>query len=122
MKKLLLISMIAMATMFGSCNKNREETSYTVINSATDFYSNTAFIYEYNSEDVRIDSNIVRNPVYLMEYTFKPHEGATHIKIRVDSDENTFRWGSKIYFLEEGKNIRISIGLTTGYAFEEPML
>lgn len=135
MKKILFLpaALVLCTLIFSSCEKNRPEdgvTSYTLINKinyAFLGYSIDVTIYEYDKEDNRIDSNIVKQPKYKEEYTFYPAENTDHLKMKLTSSENTVRWANKYFYLEAGKNIVLSAGLDLltdedSYCFNEPIL
>jgi len=119
--------------VFASCKKTKPEegvTSYTLINKinyAFLGYSIDVTIYEYDQEDHRIDSNIIKKPECNKEYTFYPSDSVDHLKMKLTSSENTVRWANRYFYLEPGKNIVLSAGtklLTdeNSYCFNEPIL
>lgn len=102
-------------------------TRYTLINSLSNtepFGGLNVYIYEYNAGDQRIDSNYIENPEYKKEYIFYPREEATHLKLRLLSNENTERWGDTIVAIQPNQDTRIRVNLSfmTNYRFTEPML
>lgn len=124
MRKFIIpLTLCLLAVGFSSCHKDKR--TYTVMNGVAPtaaWGSITATAYEYNSNDERIDSNIIVDPVYMKDYVFTPREEATHIKIKVTSSENTVRWGARPFMLKDNDNIRITVSVTSSYAFNEPPL
>ena len=132
MKK--IVSLIAMALLLVGCDGNGEEdydesldgvTRYTVLGAVPSVASNmiaSATVFEYNSEDIRIDSNVISNPSSGTKYVFVPEDGATHLKVKLISKENTFRWGDTIVMLKPGYNVNITISITSPIRMTEPKL
>ncbi len=132
MKRVKIFVSIALlcCLSFLSCKDPQADdgpTRYTLVNSL----SNTepwgglnVYIYEYNAEDHRVDSNYISNPEYQKEYVFYPREEATHLKLRLLSNENTERWGDTIIAIKPDQDTRIRVNLRfmTNYCFNEPML
>lgn len=61
------------------------ETSYSVVNQVIPIagLDVVCTVYEFNSLDVRVDSNIIDAPVYGQEYKFIPCSQCNHLKVRV---------------------------------------
>lgn len=104
------------------------KTSYTLI-SKVNFgflgYSLDCTIYEYNADDIVMDSNIVAEPEYMHEYLFYPNDSIDHLKLKLISSEGTIRWANQIFYLEKGKNIELVAGMSlitneNAYCFNEP--
>ena len=100
-------------------------TRYTVIGAVPSLAANLiarATVYEYNPEDVCIDSNVIVNPSGNTEYVFYPQEEASHLKVKLTSKEDTFRWGDTIFMIIPGGNVIIRVSPLSPYCFEEPKL
>lgn len=127
----LLLSVFLFVIM--SCKDEKDDyvstsdgkTRYTVIGNvpsiAADMIS-TVMIYEYNSQDIRIDSNLVNNPSTGTRYQFESNSESTHLKVKLISKQDTYRWGDTIIMLIPGMNVNISISITSPMRFTEPML
>lgn len=119
----LLLAVVALLAV--SCGKDDPiepgRTSYTLVCNIpiTDEMGLTCYCYEYDTADVRIDSNVIANPDSGREYTFYPAEGVDHVKVRVTSSEAE-RWSPTVYRLKQGENLYLTVSLTTRYTFSEP--
>lgn len=113
-----------MLTLCG-CRKDRSiddgRTSYTFVNMVAPLssWNINAWIYEYDSANVRIDSNYIASPEYNKDYTFYPSEACHHLTAKVFSPEKD-RWSPDVFLIRPGRNIRIEVSLSTPYAFKEP--
>lgn len=135
MKKLLFFAFVLMA--FCACRKEEEipaegssyltvnadgSTSYSLVNEVipvTGLGINCT-VYEYDTADVRVDSNYIESPEYKHEYRFAPCGRCHHLKVKVCSTEST-RWGPTVYTLRKGCNTKIAVSLGTEYGFKEPV-
>lgn len=120
----ILLSVLAVL-LFCACEKpNDGKTTYTLTNRLTDAYKITATIYEYNAADQRVDSNILVVPEVGKAYTFEANDSATHVKVKLTSEENTVRWGKTIITLtpHEDTPITVGLGMLANYSLTEPML
>lgn len=120
--------LIVIILVFSGCKKTEEGvTSYTLINSLISLtgsdYNIDATVYEYDKNDIRVDSNIVPSPTRGKEYKFYPNANADHLKLKMVSDENTVRWGDTIFYLQKGKNveIKVSLSMISNYCMNEPL-
>lgn len=101
------------------------KTRYTVIGAVPQMASSliaSATVYEYNSGDIRIDSNVISNPCSGTQYVFESNKESTHLKIKLISKENTYRWGDTIVMLKPRHNVTIKISITSPTAMNEPKL
>lgn len=129
---LILIVATLSALFLSSCKEEGPyeetldgKTRYTVIGKVPSFASSliaSACVYEYNSNDIRIDSNIISNPSSGTKYVFEPAQDATHLKVKLISKENTFRWGDTIVRIIPHYNVTITISPTSPIRFTEPQL
>ena len=129
---LILIVATLSALFLSSCKEEGPyeetldgKTRYTVIGKVPSFASSliaSACIYEYNSSDIRIDSNIISNPSSGTKYVFESNPDATHLKMKLISKENTFRWGDTIVRIIPHNNVNITISPTSPIRFTEPKL
>ena len=100
-------------------------TRYTVIGNVPSVAAamiDRATVFEYNAADERIDSNLISNPTSGTQYVFYPNDKANHLKVKLISKEDTYRWGDTIVLLKEGKNVSITIALGMPQTKYEPML
>lgn len=132
MKRVLyLISLTFLLLM--SCGKEEDpyvetedgRTRYTVIGNVPEVAASMidhVTVYEYNKLDERIDSNFISDPSAGTKYVFFPEEDANHLKVKLYSKEDTYRWGDTIVLLREGMNVTITISITSPTTKFEPML
>ena len=132
MKTKTIAILIALTVVVAACKEKEDytenadgRTSYTVIGQvpsiAADMLS-SATVYEYDRTDTRIDSNIISNPSSGTSYLFYPADEATHLKVKLISKADTYRWGDTIVMLQKGKNVNITISITSPTAMNEPRL
>ena len=123
MKKITTLLAI-LALCLASCERPQSETTYTLKNKLTDNYEITATVFEYDLDDNRVDSNSVVNPAVNQPYTFVANPLAHHLKVRLTSAENTVRWGKNIFYLVEGEDTPLTVGLSmmANYSLTEPTL
>lgn len=113
-----------------SCGDKEEEfndglTRYTVIGNVPSIAASLiskVTVYEYNIADVRIDSNLIEDPGSGTNYVFVANDETSHLKIRLDSEAGTHRWGDTIVRVIPGGNVKITIGINSPVCFNEPML
>ena len=130
MKVKQLILLVALALTIVACHRDDPDpyegiTRYTVIGKVPSVAANliaTATVYEYNPEDVRIDSNVIADPSSGKEYLFTANDNASHLKIKLVSKEDTYRWGDTIILLKPGNNVDVIISVTSPTRFTEPKL
>lgn len=123
MKKIFLL-LLGAILLVASCERPEGKTTYTLRNKLTDAWEITATVFEYDANDVRVDSNTVVCPVVGEPYTFEANAKSHHLKVRLTSAEETVRWGSVIFYLVEGEDTPINVGLSmmTNYSLTEPTL
>lgn len=113
-----------------SCGDKEEEfndglTRYTVIGNVPSIAASLiskVTVYEYNVADIRIDSNLIEDPGSGTNYVFVANDETSHLKIRLDSEAGTHRWGDTIVRVIPGGNVKITIGINSPVCFNEPML
>lgn len=127
-KQLILFAAVALTIV--ACHRDDPDpyegiTRYTVIGKVPSVAANliaTATVYEYNPEDVRIDSNVIADPSSGKEYLFTANDSASHLKIKLVSKEDTYRWGDTVILLKPGNNVDVVISITSPTRFTEPKL
>ncbi len=125
----VLLSVALLSTTV-SCGDEEEEfndgkTRYTVIGKVPSLAAaliSTATVYEYDASDIRIDSNIISDPSSGTRYVFEANEATSHLKVRLDSNAGTHRWGDTIIRVIPGGNVTITIGVDSPIRMTEPML
>lgn len=131
MKHLFILSSLLLcgALCVAGCHRGDDlpdGTSYTIQSKLPSVVTQviTATLIEYNAADHRVDSNKIAEPEFNHEYTFAACDSARYLKVRLDSDEGTHRWGDTIIALHPDANIRIVINqdYLTCYSLHEPML
>ena len=128
MKAKVLLVVVAALIVAASCERTEEDpyegqTRYTVLGKVPSLAANmiaTATIYEYNAQDMRIDSSVISDPSSGTKYIFPANDSSTHLKIKLISKENTFRWGDTIIYLVPQKNVDVTISVTSPIRFTEP--
>ncbi len=128
MKAKVLLVVVAALIVAASCERTEEDpyegqTRYTVLGKVPSLAANmiaTATIYEYNAQDLRIDSSVISDPSSGTKYIFPANDSSTHLKIKLISKENTFRWGDTIIYLVPQKNVDVTISVTSPIRFTEP--
>ena len=125
-KKRIVCLIAVICMMLLSCKEPEDGvTRYTVIGAVPSLAANLiarATVYEYSPEDVCIDSNVIVNPSGNTEYVFYPREETSHLKVKMTSKEDTFRWGDTIFMIIPGGNVIIRVSPLSPYCFEEPKL
>jgi len=127
------MSVMLMTAFATSCDKNEDpytesadgKTRYTVIGAVPSVAASmlsSATVYEYNAADERIDSNIISDPSSGTRYTYIANEESSHLKVKLISKQDTYRWGDTIVMLKKGMNVNITISITSPTAFNEPRL
>ncbi len=122
---LLLFPLFLCACNDEEIDYNDGITRYTVIGKVPSLAANlisTVTIYEYSYEDVRIDSSIIEDPSSGHRYVFEANELSSHLKVKLISKAETYRWGDTIIMLRPGKNVNITISATSPTRMTEPML
>lgn len=132
MKRLFYIVLPVVLLLLTSCKKEYDElqyndgkTRYTIIGDVPSIAASLiakVMVYEYNVEDQRIDSNIINDPTGGKRYVFEADTLASHIKLKLISNTDTYRWGDTIVMLKPGKNVNVLISLDSPRAMNEPML
>lgn len=128
MKAKVLLVVVAALIVAASCERTEEDpyegqTRYTVLGKVPSLAANmiaTATIYEYNAQDMRIDSSVISDPSSGTKYIFPANDSSTHLKVKLISKENTFRWGDTIIYLVPQKNVDVTISVTSPIRFTEP--
>ena len=129
MKTRFLLIVVAVLA-FVSCNRDEKDpyeglTRYTVIGKVPSAAANMiakAIVYEYNMKDVRIDSSVINDPSSGKKYIFPANDSSSHLKVKLISKEDTFRWGDTIIHLLPGKNVDVAISILSPIRFTEPKL
>lgn len=122
--------MMGATLLFTACEDdevdyNDGKTRYTVIGkvpSAAAHLIASATVYEYNTRDIRIDSNTINDPSSGTRYVFLANDSTSHLKVKLISKEDTYRWGDTIIMIQPGKNVTITISITSPTTKFEPML
>lgn len=130
MKVKHLLTLVVIALAFASCHHDDPDpyeglTRYTVIGKVPSVAANliaTAIVYEYNTSDVRIDSSVIADPSSGKEYLFMANDSSSHLKIKLVSKEDTYRWGDTIVLLKPHNNVDVVISITSPTRFTEPKL
>ena len=130
MKNKILLLICASLLTSVACHRDDDDpyegqTRYTVIGKVPSLAANliaTATVYEYNSADVRIDSSVISDPSSGKKYIFPANDSSTHLKVKLVSKENTFRWGDTIIHLKPTMNVDVAISATSPIRFTEPKL
>lgn len=128
MKAKVLLFVAAALIVAASCERTEEDpyegqTRYTVLGKVPSLAANmiaTATVYEYNAQDLRIDSSVISDPSSGTKYIFPANDSSTHLKVKLISKENTFRWGDTIIYLVPKKNVDVTISVTSPIRFTEP--
>ena len=121
--------LMSMPFILSSCDREEEyndgKTRYTVVGKVPSVAANmiaTATVYEYNALDLRIDSNTITDPSSGQRYVFLANDSTSHLKVKLISKEDTYRWGDTIIKIQPGKNVTITISVTSPTTKFEPML
>lgn len=113
-----------------SCKEDMEEfndglTRYVVIGKVPGVAANmisSAVVYEYNPSDIRIDSSIIEDPSSGTRYVFVANDETSHLKVRLNSNAGTHRWGDTIIRVIPGGTVEIAISISSPVRMTEPML
>lgn len=123
---LLAVATLALTACHDKDDGIPDGTSYTIKSKIPSAVTKviTATFLEYNAADQRVDSNKIHQPEFNKSYTYVACDSAHHIKVRLDSDEGTHRWGDTIMMLKPDGNIQVVINqdYLTCYSLHEPML
>jgi hypothetical protein len=125
---IFILGLLLCGTGLTACHHDDipDGTSYTIKSKIPSIVTKviTATFIEYDAADNRVDSNKIAKPTFNKEYTFVACGSAHHIKVRLDSDEGTHRWGDTILCLVPDKNTKVVIDQSylTRYSLHEPML
>lgn len=130
MKIIFLLFLSVPLLLFTACHRENDDpyegqTRYTVIGKVPSLAANliaTATVYEYNSADERIDSSVINDPSTGKKYIFPANSNSTHLKVKLVSKEETFRWGDTIIHLVPTQNVDVVISATSPIRFTEPKL
>lgn len=123
----LAIGVISVVS-FVSCSDDEKDpyeglTRYTVIGKVPSMAAHlisTATVYEYDTNDVRVDSNIIKDPSSGKRYRYKANDLTNHLKVKLVSKENTFRWGDTIILVRPTENVDVVISVSSPTNTKEP--
>ncbi len=125
--KTLVLTLLAGTLLAAGCKEEEYDgvTRYQVVGAVPSYAAEliaTATVYEYDADDRRVDSNIIANPQSGTEYTYLPTEATTHLKVKLVSKEETFRWGDTIIRIVPHEMVTIKISPLSPVRLDEPTL
>ena len=122
MRKISLLLGLIAVLLFASCKK---DTTYTF----TDNYGGSGFseysilLCEYDNAGSKVFTNKLDDPTTGQAYVYTANEHAEKIKVKVQAKVGTSsfnRWIQQVFYLEEGKNINITLDGGTIVGTNEP--